>query len=363
MAHRARTSLAQRLSGGLVLGLLASGGCSLEFAAAPRALGLAAASEELLSETPEGRAALLTELERAFGSREAPLSPLGNADSLRAAASLYASKCLHCHGNEGGGDGPTSYTARPYPRDFRLGIFKYDDLLGGARPEQRDLVEVIRDGIEGTGMPSLAQLSEAELAGLADYVRWLAMRGELEARLAPIFADEASPERHELDRELAEVVASWRDAQRERPAVTATPPATPERIARGFELYHDGSRAACASCHGPAGRGPGPAAFGPSPTDPEGEETWLLVDAWGHAAIPTDLRHDHLRHGDALVEIYARLACGIDGTPMAGLLSVRDAAGNPLFDDEELWSLVHYVRALREDRWSDLLDQLERETP
>jgi hypothetical protein len=48
------------------------------------------------------------------------------------------------------------------------------------------------------------------------------------------------------------------------------------------------------------------------------------------------------------VDLYRRIYAGINGTPMPALGDSKDANGDPLLTDEELWSLVHYVRSLSE---------------
>ena len=64
---------------------------------------------------------------------------LVNIDHLRMAAGavssdrtdqhvgLYRKHCAHCHGITGDGAGPTAGMLNPYPRDFRLGKFKFKD--------------------------------------------------------------------------------------------------------------------------------------------------------------------------------------------------------------------------------------------
>jgi hypothetical protein len=46
---------------------------------------------------------------------------------------------------------------------------------------------------------------------------------------------------------------------------------------------------------------------------------------------------------------------------MAGIGDTLGPDGLPLFGEEDLWSLVHYILALRDDRWSELLAELHRQ--
>jgi mono/diheme cytochrome c family protein len=358
--------------------------CALEFKGVQRPYGLGARTRALLGDDEAAEAALLRELERLFGTPDAPaFAPPGEelnrrataaelvrtgearpvegapAPSLAASAGVYAARCLHCHGNEGGGDGPTAATARPRPRDFRHGLFKYDDLKDGARPELSDLVAVITRGIGGTAMPSSRVLTDPELHGLAEYVRLLAMRGETERLLAAEYEPARGITPELADEAYREVLALWLEAERVRftPPEPA-PPATGTSVRRGHELFHE--RARCASCHGNGGRGRGPAAWGPLPEDP-GSEGWLLRDAWGEVANPRDLVDGPLLHGEEPGEVLTRIHLGIDGTPMAGIGDTLGPDGLPLFGEEDLWSLVHYILALRDDRWSELLAELHRQ--
>jgi hypothetical protein len=62
-------------------------------------------------------------------------------------------------------------------------------------------------------------------------------------------------------------------------------------------------------------------------------------------------------------ELYERIYLGIDGTPMAGLGGGLTASGDPMFAKDDIWALVHYVRAITNPEWSSLLAQLEGEAP
>ena len=153
----------------------------------------------------------------------------------------------------------------------------------------------------------------------------------------------------------------WRDAPRERiDAPTTIPEPTAARITRGHQLFHDSSTVSCASCHGVGGLGGGPAAYGQAEDDAD-ELVALLSDSWGHPARPTAITSATLRHGETPGQLYERLYLGIDGTPMAGIGGIDDGNGGLIFDDEDIWSLVHYVRALRDPQWNALLQELQTE--
>lgn len=95
------------------------------------------------------------------------------------------------------------------------------------------------------------------------------------------------------------------------------PPSTPESIAKGKELFSTN----CATCHGPDGKGDGPAgaALDPPPRN-------LHVPA-------------EFKYGAGDRAMYRTAFYGIDGTgmaPMEGILTT-----------DEVWNVVHYVHTLQ----------------
>jgi mono/diheme cytochrome c family protein len=93
---------------------------------------------------------------------------------------LYRKHCAVCHGITGDGRGPTGAIQMPYPRDYRMGVFKFKSVPRGAKPTKNDLANVIRHGIGGTGMIAIPALSNSDIDALVDYVIYLSWRGELE---------------------------------------------------------------------------------------------------------------------------------------------------------------------------------------
>ncbi|MCC9600145.1 cytochrome c [Stieleria sp. JC731] len=93
---------------------------------------------------------------------------------------LYRKHCVSCHGVTGNGRGENSAILDPYPRDYRMGLFKWKSTKRGAKPTRDDLVHVIGDGIDGTAMKKIPELSEEDVEALVDYVIYLSIRGEVE---------------------------------------------------------------------------------------------------------------------------------------------------------------------------------------
>ena len=89
---------------------------------------------------------------------ELKLSP----DELKAGSPAYRRQCMHCHGLEGNGRGPTGYWVNPPPRDYRSGIFKFTSSnqdQGSRKPRRADLKHILLVGVEGTSMPSFGACS------------------------------------------------------------------------------------------------------------------------------------------------------------------------------------------------------------
>jgi mono/diheme cytochrome c family protein len=109
---------------------------------------------------------------------------VGFGQTLQAGRHVYMKNCMHCHGVSGDGAGPTAKYLNPLPRDYRLGLFKFTSTLNPEKPTRDDLTRIVKYGIPGTYMPSFLWLGDKETVSVVDYVRWLAMRGEFEKRLA-----------------------------------------------------------------------------------------------------------------------------------------------------------------------------------
>ncbi len=95
---------------------------------------------------------------------------------------LFRKHCAICHGVTGDGRGPSAAQQTPYPRDYRMGVFKFKSTPRGEKPTREDLAKLIRDGIAGTMMKKIPELSEEDIQALIDYVIYLSMRGEHERK-------------------------------------------------------------------------------------------------------------------------------------------------------------------------------------
>jgi mono/diheme cytochrome c family protein len=282
---------------------------------------------------------------------------------------LYRRNCLHCHGVSGAGDGPTSPFLYPAPRDYRKGIFKFTSTPYGARPHNDDLRRTIKNGLHGTSMPAFdALLNADELEQVIDYVIFLSVRGETELGLIEeaSISDEKDPNALSADilKEVATgVFNKWKLAQSPAQVLNPAIPRTPsshDSILRGRELFlgRTSEKLECAGCHGPLALGNGPSfvnqddfnavVFGGNPSEraarieqlPDAVKTlWKQKpDEWGNPLRPANLQRGVYKGGRRPLDIYWRIAKGINGAQMP--------AHYPTINEQKIWDVVNFVLAL-----------------
>ncbi len=293
---------------------------------------------------------------------------------------LFREHCVQCHGITGDGRGPTSAFLNPYPRDFRLGKFKFKSTPLRQPPTNEDLTEVIRHGIPGTAMPSFQTLAPDQIAALVDYVKYLSIRGQFERRLLseidsldgdPLLdlqlvavdssaADEAEREHFVEQLQtiveeylIEDLVERWANADS---AVTDVPvppssmdsshPKHAALIESGRQLFR--GKANCVQCHGMTGLGDGQTenfddwtndwlkTAGVDPNFPESYRHFRDAGVLKPRHIsPRNLQLAIFRGGRRRQDIYRRIANGIEGTPMPSA---------PTLSAAEIWALVAYVK-------------------
>lgn len=292
---------------------------------------------------------------------------LAGGQNLKYGRKLYMTHCMHCHGVSGDGNGPTAKYLNPLPRDYRQGVFKFKSTNGETKICRSDLKHTIRYGIPGTYMPSFLLLTDDELHAIIEYVRWLAIRGELEftistAELPLFYSKEAiekrlegeNPEPEEdVQKEIEQQVADlpqlfydwgdtlnsrWQEAESEDavtiPAISRVEDTLESRLAgRRFFLEK------CATCHGATGEGNGDKtmAFEKDPRDPEGGNYPEpgLHNVWHQPVQPRNLTQGIFRGGRRPVDLYRRLYNGITASKMPAFNTIPP---------ETLWNTINYVR-------------------
>ena len=382
----------------LAAGCLLSAGCGRTPPASYR-LNMVEATKQRLA--PEQERQVATVLLAMFGTPDEPVAlPETGLDEakLRLASGpvrsdivgrkngLYREHCAHCHGVTGDGMGPTAAFLKPYPRDYRPGIFKFKSTERADKPTHADLLRILRNGIAGTSMPSFALLSEPQIDALVEYVKYLSIRGETELSLMRAYFeldDDAQgilPETREflVDETLTPIAEKWKSAAAAQIVVPDMPADIDlaESIAKGKELFY-GDKANCVKCHGVTGLGDGQAndyddwskaiveinkeikgglaKAGETSTSGMSAEdaaehrkqvAWLgrfshVVD--GDALVPRtipprNLRLGVYRGGRRPLDLYYRIHAGINGAPMP--------AAKGTVPPEDIWHIVNYIRSL-----------------
>ncbi len=307
-------------------------------------------------------------------------------ETLRTGRELYKQYCQKCHAATGDGNGPQAHMLKPKPRDLRLGVVKYTSTKANIKASTEDLRNLLKGGIPGTAMPAFQILGNHEIDALAQYTKYLSMRGEIErslcveseidfslAALDEQLEDADSEEEKKEIREQfqsdveeflkldfpeivyevsAEIAEKWSEADLpeskfevpgSRPEGTGPSRAEPSisSLANGKILYLSTSTQ-CASCHGLTGKGDGDQ-VSKVQKKPDGSnyEEPGLHDVWGNVVVPRDLTYG-VFHGasnpneDIAHVVYRAIAVGVKGTPMP-------AYGGKGLTDDQIWDLVNYI--------------------
>jgi mono/diheme cytochrome c family protein len=219
-----------------------------------------------------------------------PSSPLLLEEGQR----LYAKQCAVCHGATGAGDGAAAYLLYPKPRDFTQNEFRLVS-TNTMQATDEDLFLTMTRGMPGSAMPSWEALTPERRWALVYYVRHLTGVSD------PI--DPAS--------------------------IIQVPPETPstsEGLERGRQIFAQ----ACASCHGPQGRG-------------DGQQ--VMTDNAGFPIKPRDLTAGVFKGSSESTDLYYRIMAGLPGSPMPSYAGA--------YTDEQVWDLIHYVQSLVPDGKED----------
>src|SRR2546428_474273 len=247
-----------------------------------------------------------------FSGHQGPHVPWEHPESVAMGRDIYAMACVMCHGAEGKGDGSVgpmlSPRRAPQPRDFTSAEFKFRSTPSGQLPTTADLLRTVTEGVRSAGGPMT-----------------IGLRGH---RIMPGFRHMPLGQRLEVIEYVKSLNRRFWDRQEIKTVAVPAPPAmTPERLARGKQLYAD---AECLACHGGRGRGDGLSA----PT---------LKDNRDLPIAATDLaRPERFKNGARPEDIYRTLMTGLAGTPMP---SYADS-----LDQDQGWDLAYYVLSLSRDR-------------
>jgi mono/diheme cytochrome c family protein len=147
----------------------------------------------------------------------------------------------------------------------------------------------------------------------------------------PSFQDLHEDERWGLVAYLKSFSELFENESPEPLSIPEAPPQTHEHLVEGERLFEEYG---CTACHGPYGKGDGPAAE-------------LLEDVWGNPVPPYDFTvPGRMKGGSAVEDVYRALYVGIGGTPMP--------AYEEALSTEQYWALSFYVLSLAEEVPSQL---------
>jgi mono/diheme cytochrome c family protein len=281
---------------------------------------------------------------------------------------LFRKHCVTCHGISGDGRGPAALLLSPYPRDFRRGTFKFKSTPAGTKPTRDDLYQTLHDGIPGTAMPSFAALERSkefaeDITALAEYIRFLAIRGEVERKLITknvkegLRLDATDEEARDV---LRQVVSQWIASVEKVVSVPEAPDLSDQEmlasVERGREWFRS-EMTACAKCHGLDGAGNGTSQDYDEWTkdwtilagiDPKDKKAWKEMKPYGAMKpvidSPRNLTSGTFRGGKDREDLFRRLVLGIEGTPMPPI--ARADGSNSGLTDDQIWDVVHYVLSI-----------------
>jgi len=248
------------------------------------------------------------------GFKSGTLAPEPSADMIEAGKRVYFTKCVWCHGVDGGGDGPGADRLWPRPRNFNQGTFKIRHTASGELPlfdakkpvpGQNDLFETVTHGLPGSAMPPWEGiLTEEQRLQVLSFVTTQLVKDRK-------FTDTKSESQTIL--QLADL----------KPIA-----ASEESLKKGAELIVEKK---CVECHGMEGRGDGNA--------------FNLKDDWGFSIQPANWHKCWNFRGSRqdpynVTNIFRTFSTGVNGTPM------------PSFADnttvEERWHIANFVNSLCE---------------
>jgi len=214
---------------------------------------------------------------------------------------IYDSRCLICHGANGNGQGAIGIldidknSGRPwtiYPRDLTMGVYKFRSTATGCLPDDKDLMDIISNGINKSGMPSHFDIPSNEMNAVVEYIKSLSER----------FEEEDACDTIDINK------PAWVGSL--------------DSVEKGRAIY-DSMK--CWECHGALGRGDGP-------------KSGELKDDSSRPVWPFDFSSAELKRGTTPENVYITFTSGLDGT---GMPSYEDS-----LNEEERWHLVSYTLKL-----------------
>jgi mono/diheme cytochrome c family protein len=239
------------------------------------------------------------------------------AKQLNDGKSVYTEYCMPCHGVNGDGAGTSAKGLSVPPRNFKLGQFKFGQVVSGELPHDEHFYRTLKKGLNGTAMLPW-DLSEQQMFNVVQYIKTFA------------------PEKWEgADKKLGEVIVAGKDPYGEAHEESARQ--------RGKEVFH--VVAQCWTCHRAYASHAEISAMAQkingkpmTEFDPDMYHVKLQPSDYGFATMPPEFTYDQVRSAVTVEELYVRINSGVGGTAMASWKGV--------LQDDEIWAVAHYVKSL-----------------
>lgn len=243
------------------------------------------------------------------------------AKQLNEGKSTYTEYCMQCHGVNGDGNGVSAKGLSVPPRNFKLGTYKFGQVVSGELPHDEDFFRIIVKGLHGTAMLPW-DLTDKQLFNVVQYIKTFA------------------PAKWEgADKKLGDKIVVGKDPYGVAHEESA--------IQRGKEVYH--VVAQCWTCHqayvSRAELSQIAQKINGAPMtefDPDMHHVKLQPSDYDYMTQPPEFTYDLVRSAQTVEDLYVRINAGVGGTAMASWKGV--------LQDDEIWAVAHYVRSLMDKR-------------
>jgi mono/diheme cytochrome c family protein len=242
-----------------------------------------------------------------------------SAKVLNKGKHIYTEYCMACHGVDGSGNGVAAKGLFPAPRNLKLGIYKFGNVVSGELPHDKDFYRILKNGLHGTAMFPW-DMGEGQLEAVTQYIKTFAPQ---------VWEDK--------NRKLGEYIVPTKD-----PFGLAHRSAA---IEKGKEVYH--AVAQCQSCHrayvsktemGSIYQKVNGETLDLASLGEDLYQVKLQPSEHGVNGLPPDFTWHEIRSAKTEEELYVRLVAGVGGSSMP---SWKDT-----LSDDQIWAVSYYVKSL-----------------
>jgi mono/diheme cytochrome c family protein len=239
------------------------------------------------------------------------------AKTLNYGKKVYTESCMPCHGVKGDGKGVASKGMTVPPRDFRLGVYKFGEVMAGELPHDSHLKKLLVEGLEGTAMLPW-DMQDGAMDAVIQYIKTFAPK---------VWEGKGL--------KLGEQMTLNKDPYGLAHESSA--------VKRGKEVYH--VVAECQSCHrayvsrsemnflSQKLTGDGITEFEDDLYKVKPQESEYNVKT-----IPPDFTWHSVRSAQTVKELAIRIAAGVGGTGMPNWKET--------ISDDDIWAVSYYVKYL-----------------